>query len=198
MLSDDLEPSERPLESSIVVEQPTHRRVRTTEQKAREAARARQRYVKGGKPLRDKINARLRKRSREKKRPQKTAAQKRAEHAAYMREWYGKKPGYNSANVQRWREKRKLQGLKRKPEQRTSRSSSVFKEYREAILNALADRDGWRCWVCHETVSLETCSPDHVVSPLEGGAHTLANLKIACKRCNTLRGLEVRKRRHGY
>lgn len=87
---------------------------------------------------------------------------------------------------------------KRKPESRTSNGNSLFKEYREVVLNALADRDGWRCWMCEAVTDLKTSQPDHVISPLEGGTHTLANLKIACRGCNQRRGLEVRKRRHGY
>jgi 5-methylcytosine-specific restriction endonuclease McrA len=73
----------------------------------------------------------------------------------------------------------------------------VQTEYREVILNLLAERDGWRCWICSADLSVKTGSPDHIISPLEGGTHTLANLKMACRSCNISRGSKVRWRKKG-
>lgn len=54
------------------------------------------------------------------------------------------------------------------------------------------DRDGWRCWVCGvdtPATLVGTCEPnapelDHVVPISRGGAHTYANVRCACRRCN--------------
>ena len=52
----------------------------------------------------------------------------------------------------------------------------------------VAERDGWRCAICRRRVTRETWSLDHVVPLSKGGAHTYANVVLAHKRCNSLRG----------
>lgn len=53
---------------------------------------------------------------------------------------------------------------------------------------AVAERDGWRCAICHGRVTREDWSLDHVVPLSKGGAHTYANVVLAHQRCNTRRG----------
>lgn len=52
----------------------------------------------------------------------------------------------------------------------------------------VADRDGWRCAICRGKVTRENWSLDHVVPLSKGGAHTYANVVLAHRRCNSLRG----------
>ena len=59
-------------------------------------------------------------------------------------------------------------------------------------------RDGWQCYLCQQPVPadahyLDPRSPtlDHVVPIARGGTHTLANVKLAHRSCNTLKGVRV-------
>lgn len=61
------------------------------------------------------------------------------------------------------------------------------------------ERDGWRCYICRQPTPKElrgTYGPsapelDHVVPLAKGGAHSLANVACACRRCNSLKGAGV-------
>jgi hypothetical protein len=62
-------------------------------------------------------------------------------------------------------------------------------------LAALADRDGWVCWLCDGAIdpSLARSLPgaasiDHVVPRSRGGTSDLRNLRLAHRRCNSRRG----------
>jgi hypothetical protein len=64
-----------------------------------------------------------------------------------------------------------------------------------AQLTALAERDGWSCWLCDGPIdpSLPRTLPgaasiDHVVPRSRGGTSDLRNLRLAHRRCNTRRG----------
>jgi hypothetical protein len=62
------------------------------------------------------------------------------------------------------------------------------KEYygmRDALLQALADRDGMICKHCGATDNL---SIDHVVAVVNGGKNVLSNLQILCRSCNSKKG----------
>ena len=59
----------------------------------------------------------------------------------------------------------------------------------------VAERDGWRCWLCDEAVDAEAPpdSPwsgtvDHVVPRSRGGKTVPENLRLAHRRCNGTRG----------
>jgi len=65
----------------------------------------------------------------------------------------------------------------------------------DARLATVADRDGWRCWLCGGAVDRDVPpsfpgapSVDHVVPRARGGTGTAANLRLAHRRCNTRRG----------
>lgn len=55
-------------------------------------------------------------------------------------------------------------------------------------LPKLAERDGWRCHLCHRPVSKRTWSIDHLIPLSDGGTHTWDNVALAHFRCNSLRG----------
>jgi 5-methylcytosine-specific restriction endonuclease McrA len=52
----------------------------------------------------------------------------------------------------------------------------------------VAERDGWRCAICRRKVTRANWSLDHVVPVSQGGAHTYANVVLAHRHCNSLRG----------
>jgi len=52
----------------------------------------------------------------------------------------------------------------------------------------VAERDGWVCAICHGEVTRADWSLDHVVPLSEGGLHTIDNVVLAHKRCNSWRG----------
>ncbi|PFH81615.1 HNH endonuclease [Bacillus sp. AFS088145] len=47
-------------------------------------------------------------------------------------------------------------------------------------------RDGRRCTRCHESVELNKCHIDHIVSG-KAGTNALTNLRTLCRKCHTLR-----------
>lgn len=62
----------------------------------------------------------------------------------------------------------------------------------------LAARDGWRCWLCEGEIdptavpnSPAAATVDHVVPRSRGGATEPANLRLAHRRCNGVRGNEL-------
>jgi 5-methylcytosine-specific restriction endonuclease McrA len=59
------------------------------------------------------------------------------------------------------------------------------------ILDRSADTDGrWRCGICHEVVTLNDLSFDHVVALADGGEHAAENLVPAHRKCNEIKGSE--------
>lgn len=65
-------------------------------------------------------------------------------------------------------------------------------------LQRVAERDGWRCWVCGNDVdpsgpagSAHAASVDHVVPRALGGKTETDNLRLAHRRCNTQRGSKL-------
>jgi 5-methylcytosine-specific restriction endonuclease McrA len=59
------------------------------------------------------------------------------------------------------------------------------------ILDRSADPEGrWRCALCHNVVTLDDLSFDHVVALADGGDHTAHNLVPAHRKCNEIKGSE--------
>lgn len=56
---------------------------------------------------------------------------------------------------------------------------------RDALLQALSERDGLFCKHCGTTESL---SIDHVIAIANGGKNVLSNLQILCRSCNSKKG----------
>ena len=65
---------------------------------------------------------------------------------------------------------------------------------RDAIVIALADRDGDRCWYCgcsfddREDGGSRTLTLDHVAPTAAGGGWSLENLRLCCRTCNQRKG----------
>jgi len=62
------------------------------------------------------------------------------------------------------------------------------KWHRGISLEALGDRDGWRCHLCDRVVVRREASADHLIPRSEGGGHDPDNLALAHIRCNSKRG----------
>lgn len=53
---------------------------------------------------------------------------------------------------------------------------------------AVGLRDGWKCWLCGKSLTIDDSTLDHVESPSDGGSKwSLANMKLACWTCNHTR-----------
>lgn len=65
---------------------------------------------------------------------------------------------------------------------------------RDAIVIALADRDGDRCWYCgcvfddQATGGSRMLTLDHVEPTAGGGTSSLDNLRLSCRACNGRKG----------
>jgi len=65
---------------------------------------------------------------------------------------------------------------------------------RDAIVIALADRDGDRCWYCgcrfddRPDGGSRTLTIDHVEPVAGGGGSSLENLRLCCRTCNRRKG----------
>ena len=53
---------------------------------------------------------------------------------------------------------------------------------------AIRERDGMICGICHEPVSEGTLSFDHIIALANGGPHTQDNLQVAHRICNSRKG----------
>ncbi len=59
------------------------------------------------------------------------------------------------------------------------------------VLDRSADADGrWHCDICHEVVTLDDLSFDHVIALADGGEHAAENLVPAHRKCNEIKGSE--------
>lgn len=59
----------------------------------------------------------------------------------------------------------------------------------EAITHLeIAERDHWRCHICHKLVTRRNWSLDHLVPLCANGSHTKDNVALAHRRCNSRRG----------
>lgn len=65
------------------------------------------------------------------------------------------------------------------------RTRQEYYGMRDALLQALADRDGLVCKSCGAT---ENLSIDHIVAVINGGKNVLSNLQILCRSCNSKKG----------
>ena len=91
----------------------------------------------------------------------------RDQQREYMRRWREQNPGYFS------QASRKRDALKR---------SSMVAPFTMSQLTARMSYWGNRCWLCPDG-TFETV--DHVKPLAKGGPHMLANLRPACKSCNS-------------
>lgn len=62
---------------------------------------------------------------------------------------------------------------------------------RDAVVIALAERDGDRCWYCgcsFDNGGSRALTLDHVEPVAGGGASSLDNLRLSCRTCNQRKG----------
>ena len=64
----------------------------------------------------------------------------------------------------------------------------------KSIRQRVYDRDNGTCWLCHRAVPVDVppshpdrASMDHVIPRSQGGPHTIDNLRLAHRMCNSLR-----------
>lgn len=64
----------------------------------------------------------------------------------------------------------------------------------EDLRGSVSSRAGWRCEYCRLSEALSPVVPfhiEHVVARQHGGATNLANLALACHRCNQYKGTNL-------
>lgn len=61
---------------------------------------------------------------------------------------------------------------------------------RQRIAAQVLERDGHRCQLMLLGCTNVGTTPDHIVSPRDGGLFTLSNLRASCKSCNEVRRRE--------
>jgi 5-methylcytosine-specific restriction endonuclease McrA len=78
----------------------------------------------------------------------------------------------------------------------------AYKKRRDALLRGassgeiithafVAARDNWRCHICGGRVTRKNWSLDHLIPVSQGGPHSLANVSLAHRRCNSKRGVSA-------
>lgn len=75
----------------------------------------------------------------------------------------------------------------------SSRGSKAKQEMRRKI----ARRDGWKCHYCKQPLAKTAATLDHVVPLALGGTWRIDNLRLACKKCNGLKGCKAPHVFHG-
>lgn len=83
----------------------------------------------------------------------------------------------------------------KQPEQRMlTAAEKVAKRRQKAVrrrinrLCRLFERDGDKCWLCGDPLTMETATEDHYIPKSKGGTRKLDNLRLACFPCNNKRG----------
>lgn len=97
--------------------------------------------------------------------------------ARYMREWLAKNPEQAKKAQERANKWRKEHG-------RPMEKRVPWKEWREALIHHLAERDGWICSCCEIQLTMENASPDHIIPVSSGGEHRINNYRLLCRSCN--------------
>ena len=78
--------------------------------------------------------------------------------------------------------KRAVQGNRKR------RAQLAMVAFEDFAFCEIADRDGWVCHICRQTVLPEQASLDHVIPISKGGPHTRDNVKLAHLLCNQRKG----------
>lgn len=79
-----------------------------------------------------------------------------------------------------------------------NKSISIRKEYkgmRDALMNALIERDGYFCRYCH---SADDITIDHILPISKGGKNLLSNLQLLCRSCNSKKGIKIMVDDNGF
>lgn len=65
------------------------------------------------------------------------------------------------------------------------RTRREFNSMRDALMNALIERDGNKCKICG---TIENMTIDHIVPVVKGGQNVISNLQLLCRSCNSRKG----------
>lgn len=66
--------------------------------------------------------------------------------------------------------------------------SRLRQKWGDGIEDEIFEVYGSQCPYCEKTLKVKNISVDHIESEYNGGATTLENARIVCKRCNTRKG----------
>lgn len=94
---------------------------------------------------------------------------------------------------QRLTEEQKLKNLymqrRRRAEMRARLRAQFYGVRTEEVsYDEIRQRDGDRCYLCLEFVSIHEMTFDHVVPLVKGGEHVAENIKLAHRECNSRKG----------
>lgn len=98
----------------------------------------------------------------------------RSEVAKRVKDWVAKHP-----------ERAKMNGRNSTARRRVRMRANPVEHF---DMLAVAVRDNWRCHICGKKVTRKTLSFDHLIPVVHGGPHTMSNLAVAHRRCNSRRG----------
>jgi 5-methylcytosine-specific restriction endonuclease McrA len=108
---------------------------------------------------------------------------------AANRAWREANPGKNTEHYRRWRTENPEQAARKARIDRTTRRARETGVPSEPIdLLDIAERDGWCCHLCGDSVARIDASLDHLIPLSKGGPHLKTNVALAHIRCNKRRG----------
>lgn len=55
---------------------------------------------------------------------------------------------------------------------------------------AIIERDQWTCYLCMQICTPKNVTLDHIIPLYHGGAHAADNLRVACRSCNSRKGVK--------
>lgn len=125
----------------------------------------------------------------------KSIKQRRLKKCAYCNKWHYKNRVYCSDECSRKNMKRNHVIAKTKRMNR-ARQNGQFDA--DIDIYKLIERDGEQCYLCGDAVSFECHYNDpkyptieHVLAIKNGGTHSWDNTKVACRDCNTKKGIKL-------
>ena len=121
-----------------------------------------------------------------------------AANPGYYTEWRARHPElleyarrHRAANLEKYLENERALRAKNpemsrraKHKRRASIAANGHVPYSSEQLLRKLDYWGWKCWICHESVTPGTYHLDHVKPINKGGMDCLSNLRPACGSCN--------------
>jgi hypothetical protein len=112
----------------------------------------------------------------------------RAKMSAANRRWHAENPERNTARTAKWwATHREDYKAARAAAGTPSAGSSAYHAERLIVL----ERADGQCECCGDDVPIKGFSVDHVIPTSRGGTHTLENLQLACRRCNSEKGTRL-------
>lgn len=74
---------------------------------------------------------------------------------------------------------------------RRRRAEKLGAETEHVSLDDVVARDGDACYLCGRETDRDDRTLDHVVPLTRGGGHTLSNVRVAHRRCNSKKGARL-------